>query len=89
MRAYDWDPIRAIIMASGHTGRPTGRPHNRTDQCCSNVRKFLPRRQWYGPRLCGAVESLNVIVWMIAWYAIFFGGLYIGLAFRLKQYKRT
>jgi uncharacterized membrane protein HdeD (DUF308 family) len=28
-------------------------------------------------------------VWMIAWYAIFFGGLYIGLAFRLKQYKRT
>jgi uncharacterized membrane protein HdeD (DUF308 family) len=28
-------------------------------------------------------------VWMIAWYAIFFGCLYIGLAFRLKQYKRT
>jgi uncharacterized membrane protein HdeD (DUF308 family) len=28
-------------------------------------------------------------VCMIAWYAIFFGCLYIGLAFRLKQYKRT
>jgi uncharacterized membrane protein HdeD (DUF308 family) len=28
-------------------------------------------------------------VWMIAWYAIVFGCLYIGLAFRLKQYKRT
>ena len=28
-------------------------------------------------------------VWMIAWYAIFFGCLYIGLALRLKQYKRT
>jgi uncharacterized membrane protein HdeD (DUF308 family) len=28
-------------------------------------------------------------VWMIAWYATFFGCLYIGLAFRLKQYKRT
>jgi uncharacterized membrane protein HdeD (DUF308 family) len=28
-------------------------------------------------------------VWMIAWYAMFFGCLYIGLAFRLKQYKRT
>ena len=28
-------------------------------------------------------------VWMIAWYAIFFGGLYIALAFRLKQYNRT
>ena len=28
-------------------------------------------------------------VWMIAWYAIFFGGLYVVLAFRLKQYKRT
>jgi uncharacterized membrane protein HdeD (DUF308 family) len=28
-------------------------------------------------------------VWMIAWYAIFFGCLYVGLAFRLKQYKRT
>ena len=29
------------------------------------------------------------LVWMIAWYAIFFGCLYIALAFRLKQYKRT
>jgi uncharacterized membrane protein HdeD (DUF308 family) len=29
------------------------------------------------------------LVWMIAWYAILFGCLYIGLAFRLKQYKRT
>ena len=28
-------------------------------------------------------------VWMIAWYAIVFGCLYIGLAFWLKQYKRT
>ena len=28
-------------------------------------------------------------VWIIAWYAIFFGGLYVALAFRLKQYKRT
>ena len=28
-------------------------------------------------------------VWMIAWYAIFFGCLYVVLAFRLKQYKRT
>ena len=26
---------------------------------------------------------------MIAWYAIFFGGLYIALALKLKQYKRT
>jgi uncharacterized membrane protein HdeD (DUF308 family) len=29
------------------------------------------------------------LVWMIGWYAIFFGGLYIALAFRLKQYKQT
>ena len=28
-------------------------------------------------------------VWMIAWYAIFFGCLYVALAFKLKQYKRT
>ena len=28
-------------------------------------------------------------VWMIAWYAMLFGGLYVALAFRLKQYKRT
>ena len=28
-------------------------------------------------------------VWIIAWYAIFFGGLYVALAFRLRQYKRT
>ena len=29
------------------------------------------------------------LVWTIAWYAIFFGCLYVALAFRLKQYKRT
>lgn len=29
------------------------------------------------------------LVWTIAWYAIFFGCLYIALAFRLRQYKRT
>ena len=28
-------------------------------------------------------------VWMIAWYAIFFGCLYVALAFKLRQYKRT
>jgi len=28
-------------------------------------------------------------VWMIAWYAIFFGCLYVALAFKLKQYRRT
>jgi uncharacterized membrane protein HdeD (DUF308 family) len=27
------------------------------------------------------------LVWMIAWYAIFFGCLYIALAFKLKQYQ--
>jgi uncharacterized membrane protein HdeD (DUF308 family) len=27
-------------------------------------------------------------VWMIAWYAIVFGSLYIALAFKLKQYKQ-
>ncbi|MGY8667840.1 HdeD family acid-resistance protein [Bradyrhizobium sp. UFLA05-109] len=29
------------------------------------------------------------LVWTIAWYAIFFGCLYVALAFRLKQYKRA
>jgi uncharacterized membrane protein HdeD (DUF308 family) len=29
------------------------------------------------------------VAWMIAWYAIFFGCLYIALAFRLRQYKRA
>jgi uncharacterized membrane protein HdeD (DUF308 family) len=29
------------------------------------------------------------LVWLIAWYAIFFGCAYIALAFRLKEYKRT
>jgi uncharacterized membrane protein HdeD (DUF308 family) len=28
-------------------------------------------------------------VWMIAWYAIFFGCLYVALAFKLKQYRPT
>ena len=29
------------------------------------------------------------IIWTIAWYTVFFGCLLIGLAFRLKTYKRT
>ncbi len=29
------------------------------------------------------------VAWMIAWYAIFFGCLYIALAFQLRQYKRA
>jgi uncharacterized membrane protein HdeD (DUF308 family) len=29
------------------------------------------------------------LVWTIAWYAVFFGCLNIGLAFRLKKYKQT
>jgi uncharacterized membrane protein HdeD (DUF308 family) len=29
------------------------------------------------------------VIWTIAWYAVFFGCTLIGLAFRLKQYKRT
>ena len=29
------------------------------------------------------------VIWTIAWYAIFFGCLLIGLAFRLKKFKRT
>jgi uncharacterized membrane protein HdeD (DUF308 family) len=28
-------------------------------------------------------------IWTIAWYAVFFGCLLIGLAFRLRTYKRT
>jgi uncharacterized membrane protein HdeD (DUF308 family) len=27
------------------------------------------------------------VAWIIAWYAIFFGCLYVALAFRLRQYK--
>jgi uncharacterized membrane protein HdeD (DUF308 family) len=29
------------------------------------------------------------VIWTIAWYAVLFGCLLIGLAFRLKTYKRT
>jgi uncharacterized membrane protein HdeD (DUF308 family) len=29
------------------------------------------------------------LVWMIAWYAIFFGCLHVAFAFKLRQYKRT
>jgi uncharacterized membrane protein HdeD (DUF308 family) len=29
------------------------------------------------------------VAWMIAWYAILFGCLYIALAFRLRQYKKA
>jgi len=29
------------------------------------------------------------VAWMIAWYAIFFGCLYVALAFRLRQYKKA
>jgi hypothetical protein len=46
VRANDWDPIRAK-----HYGQRPHRPHKQAghmtapDQCCSNVRKFLPRRR--------------------------------------------
>jgi hypothetical protein len=46
MRVYDWDPIRAE-----HYGQRPHRPHKQAahmtapDQCCSNVRKFLPKRR--------------------------------------------
>src|ERR1700690_1828473 len=46
VRANDWDPIRAE-----HYGQRPDRPHKQAghmtapDQCCSNVRKFLPRRR--------------------------------------------
>jgi uncharacterized membrane protein HdeD (DUF308 family) len=29
------------------------------------------------------------VVWIIAWYAMLFGCMYVGLAFRLKKYKNT
>ncbi len=29
------------------------------------------------------------VIWMIAWFAIFFGCMLVGLAFRLKKYKRS
>jgi uncharacterized membrane protein HdeD (DUF308 family) len=29
------------------------------------------------------------LVWTIGWFAIVFGGLYIALAFRPRQFKRT
>ena len=29
------------------------------------------------------------VIWTIAWYAVLFGCLFIGLAFRLKTFKRT
>lgn len=29
------------------------------------------------------------VVWIIAWYSIFFGCLYIAVAFRLRRYKRA
>lgn len=29
------------------------------------------------------------VVWIIAWYAILFGCMYVGLAFRLRKYKNT
>ena len=29
------------------------------------------------------------LVWTIGWFAIVFGGLYIALAFRLRQFKQT
>jgi Short repeat of unknown function (DUF308) len=29
------------------------------------------------------------LVWVIGWFAIMFGGLYIALAFELRKFKRT
>ena len=29
------------------------------------------------------------VIWTIAWFAVFFGCMFIGLAFELKKFKRT
>jgi len=29
------------------------------------------------------------LIWTIAWFALFFGCMFIGLAFELKKFKRT
>jgi hypothetical protein len=29
------------------------------------------------------------VIWTIAWFAVFFGCLFIGLAFELKKFKQT
>src|SRR5262249_51559294 len=61
MRVYDWDPIRAE-----HYGQRPHRSHKQAghmiapDQCCRCVRKYLPRRQWYGPPPVQPVECRTV-----------------------------
>jgi uncharacterized membrane protein HdeD (DUF308 family) len=30
-----------------------------------------------------------VLIWVIAWFALFFGCMFVGLAFELKRFKRT
>ena len=29
------------------------------------------------------------VIWTIAWFAVFFGCMFVGLAFELKKFKRT
>ena len=29
------------------------------------------------------------LIWTIAWFALFFGCMFIGLAFEVKEFKRT
>src|ERR1700682_5769328 len=41
MRANDWDPIREKHYGQRPCAAQTGRTHDRTDQCCSNVKKAL------------------------------------------------
>ena len=57
VRANDWAPIRAK-----HYGQRLHRPHKQAghmtapDQCCSNVRKFLPRRR---PHMTDTVDKVG------------------------------
>jgi hypothetical protein len=41
MRANDWDPIREKHYGQRPCAARTGRTHDRTDQCCRNVKKVL------------------------------------------------
>ena len=49
------DPRRALWPAASPPHKQAGHM-TAPDQCCSYVRKFLPRRQWYGPPPVQPVE---------------------------------
>jgi hypothetical protein len=87
-----WFTVSGVPNPHGCTGRiddATGREAHRV--CAGTVASVvaaLPRRE--NRRLIAWPSTgALALIWTITWYAVFFGCMFIGLAFELKKFRRT